>query len=69
MASKSSSKIKNLNAPKKNTWLIAFLVTIAGVITGIISLLGGAAWSGIASFILLLGSSVLMLLSSYIKGL
>lgn len=69
MASKSSSKIKNLNAPKKVTWLVAFLATIAGAITGIVSLTGGAAWSGIASFILLLVSSALMLLSSYVKGL
>lgn len=69
MAKKSSSKIKNLNAPKKVTWLIAFLATIAGLITGIVSLVGGAAWAGIASLILLFASSVLMLLSSYVKGL
>ncbi len=69
MASKSSSKIKNLNAPKKVTWMIAFFAALAGLITGIISLAGGAAWSGIASFILFVVSSALMLLSSYVKGL
>ena len=69
MASKSSSKIKNLNAPKKVTWLVAFFAAIAGAITGVIGLVGGAAWASIASFILLLVASALMLLSSYVKGL
>ena len=62
------STIKNLNAPKKITWTIALFATIAGIITGIIGFTG-AAWASIASFVLLLAASVLMLLSSYIKGL
>ena len=61
-------KIKNLNAPKKITWAISLLAAIAGAITGIIGFTG-TAWATIASFVLLLGASVLMLLSGYLKGL
>lgn len=62
------SSIKNLNAPKKMTWMITLFATIAGLITGIIGLMG-TAWASIASFILLLGSAVVLLLSCYLKGL
>ena len=67
---KKKAEIKNLNAPKKITWAIAFLATIVGLIGCIIGFIDQSNLvASIIGFILLAGSSILMLLSSYLKGL
>lgn len=67
---KKKAEIKNLNAPKKVTWTIAFLATIVGAIAAIIGFIDKSNLVAlIIGAVLLLASSVLMLLSSYIKGL
>lgn len=67
---KKKMEIKNLNAPKKTTWTIAFLATILGFIAGIVGFIDSANLiAQIIAFVLLGGSAVLLLLSSYIKGL
>ncbi len=67
----SSSKIKNLNAPKKSTWTIAFFAALIGVILAIVTACSAEGFSvtGLIAIILLFASTVLLLLSSYIKGL
>lgn len=66
-----SSNIKNLNAPKKSTWVIAFFAAIIGVVLAIVAACTGEGFSvvGLISVILLFASSVIMLLSSYLKGM
>lgn len=69
MAKKVTSAVKALNAPKKGTWLAALVIAVVGLILWIVGLCCKINVIGIIGPILLIVSSGLLLLSSYIKNL